>query len=256
MGIMDVFRNAVQSAAPTGPGTQGNPPTPGNIPTTTPTTGVTTPGAAPNGTNPGTGTVSDPNAAPTPFADFADLWKDAPIDPNAPPKDSSMFGNIDPAKLLEAAKKINFAEAATADQQTAIMAGGEGAVKAMMEVMNSVAQRSYAQSAYASTRMVETAMAKAREQFTAELPQLIKKTNVSNSLREENPIFSNPAVAPIMDALESRLTIKYPTASASEITGMAKAYVEQMGTSFAPKAPEPKLSKGARADEDWGKFLE
>ena len=255
MGIMDMFRTAVQLNTAPVVGSQSAP-TPGNIPPTAPTSGVTTPGTAPNGTNPGTTTTVDPNAPPTPLADFADIWKDAPTDPNAPPKDSSVFGNVDPNKLLEAAKKINFAEAATPEQKAAILAGGEEAVKAMIEVVNQTAQRSYAQSAYASTRMVETAIAKAREQFAAELPQLIKKTNVSNSLREDNPIFSNPAVAPIMDALETRLTIKYPNASASEITNMAKAYVEQLGTSFAPKAPEPKLPKGSRVEEDWGKFLE
>ena len=90
---------------------------------------------------------------------------------------------------------------------------------------------------------------------TFELPQHIKRQTVTDALRSENPIFSNPAVAPIISALEAQMTVKYPNATAPEITAMAKQYVEALGSSFAKK-PEPKLSGDGKdkGEIDWSTF--
>jgi len=253
-GIMSMFSNvfggtgAAVPAAPAAP----NPATPGNIPDGTTNTGVTTTGAAPNGVLPSAGTELAPAIA-TPFDSFQDLWKNAPTDPNAPP--SGVFGNIDPKKFMEAAGKIDFAKSVTPEQLTAISSGGEAAMTAFAQAMNSVAQGVYAQSAFATTKIVEQALNKSKDQFLAELPTHIKKQTVTDSLRAENPIFSNPAVQPIISALEAQMTVKYPNATAPEITQMAKQYVEALGTSFAPK-PAVAEVKGKKNETDWGSFLD
>lgn len=272
-GIMSMFSNLMGSgnnAVPNTPapgsvpnpatGTTGTLPTPGNIPSGTPTTGVTTPGAAPNGVLPAAG-ADGTNGTPTttPFDTFKDLWKNDPVDPNAPAP--GVFGTIDPKKFMEAAGKIDFSKSVTPEQLTAIAGGGEGAMAAFAQAMNKVAQGVYAQSAFATTKIVEQALSKSKEAFLAELPQHIKKQTVTDSLRAENPIFSNPAVQPIISALEAQMTVKYPNATAPEITAMAKTYVEALGISFAPK-PVPNNAtgntggKGSKGETDWSKFLE
>jgi len=264
-GIMSMFSNVFGGGStggnaqpnPTAPAAApnpGNPGGPGNLPATAAPTGATPNGAAPNGQIP----PVDPNALADPataFAQFDKLWETAPTDPNAPP--SGIFGNVDPKKFMEAAGKIDFGKVITPEQLQSISAGGEGAMAAFAAAMNSVAQGVYAQSAFATTKIVEQALNKSRESFLSELPTHIKKQTVTDSLRAENPIFSNPAVQPIISALEAQMTVKYPNATAPEITQMAKQYVEALGSSFAPK---PKLDPGApknkKGETDWSSFLQ
>lgn len=252
MGIMDMFNGLMKPAAPAAPA-PGQPTPPGNIPANAAATGEASTGAAANGVLPDGSTKP---AEPAPFEEFKTLWDTAPVDPNKPASDGTVFGAVDPKKFTEAAGKIDFSKVVTPEQLQAIAAGGEGAMKSFAEAMNKVAQGVYAQSAFASTKIVESALAKANERFMAELPQHIKRQTVTDSLRGENPIFSNPAVAPIISALEKQMTVKYPNATAPEITAMAKQYVEKLGESFTPPKPEPAAAKGGRKTEDWSKFLE
>ena len=265
-GIMSMFSNVFGGGAgnaqpnPTAPaapnaGTPApNPGGPGNLPATAASTGATPNGAAPNGQIPPT----DPNAPPDPataFAQFDKLWENAPTDPNAPA--SGIFGNVDPKKFMEAAGKIDFGKVITPEQLQSISAGGEGAMAAFAAAMNSVAQGVYAQSAFATTKIVEQALSKSKESFLSELPTHIKKQTVTDSLRAENPIFSNPAVQPIISALEAQMTVKYPNATAPEITNMAKQYVEALGSSFAPKPKaDPGSPKNKKGETDWSSFLD
>ena len=255
-GIMSMFSNLVGGSQPPAaqPGAQGAATVPGNIPPNTTSTGAATNGAAPNGVLPGT-QDSNPKIA-TPMDQFSDLWKNDPIDPNAPAVNKGVLGEIDLNKFIEAAGKIDFTKVVTPEQLQAISAGGDGAMASFAAALNAVAQTTYAQSAYASTKIVEQAMARAKEGFIAELPQHIKKQTVSESLRNDNPMFSNPAVQPIISALEAQLTVKFPQASAGEITTMAKTYVEALGTTFAPKPAAPVGRQGAREETDWSSFLQ
>ena len=256
-GIMSMFSNLMGgAAAPAAPaGVQAPAPQPGNIPATAPNTGAASVGTAPNGVAPGN---QDANPAPaTPFADFQDLWKNEPI-PEGQQAPQGVFGNVDPKRFMEAAGKIDFTKVVTPEQLQAISTGGDSAMGAFAAALNAVAQTTYAQSAFAATKITEQAMARAKDSFLAELPQHIKQQTVKENLRADNPVFSNPAVQPIISALEAQLTVKYPSASAGEITSMAKNYVEALGTSFAPKPPapvDPKTGKAVREQTDWSTFL-
>lgn len=254
-GIMSMFSNLMGGApAPAAtPGQVAAPNTPGSIPTSAPNTGATNGGTAPNGTVPAAGTETTPNANATPLDQFADLWNNAPTDPNAPAP-AGIFGNVDPKKFMEAAGKVDFSKAVTPEQLQAISAGGDNAMQAFAQAMNKVAQNVYAQSAFATTKIVEQAMSRSKDSFLAELPQHIKKQTVSDNLRVENPIFSNPAVQPIISALEAQMAVKFPNATSTELTQMAKTYVEALGSSFAPKPPEDK-SKSKNEEFDWNTFL-
>lgn len=262
-GIMSMFSNMLSgssngqppAAAPAAnTGAQSGAPTPGNIPEGAATSGVSNPNAAPNGMLPGN-QDANPKPEATPLDQFSDIWNNAPVDPNAP-QQQGVFNNVDPKRFMEAAGKIDFTKVITPDQLQAISQGGESAVQAFASALNKVAQTTYAQSAFAATKITEQAMARAKENLLAELPQHIKKQTVSENLRAENPVFQNPAVQPIISALEAQLTVKFPQASAGEITTMAKRYVEALGTSFAPKPAAPTGDvPGAREDEDWSKFL-
>lgn len=239
---------AAAPAAQAGAGQPGNiPPNPSQVPATS---GAT----APNGTVPA-GTPA-PAAAEnaSPLDQFKDIWQPAENATEPQP-----LINVDPKSLAEAAKKTDFAKMITPEQLQAIGQGGEAATAAFVQAMNQVAQGVYAQSAFATTKIVEQAVSKAREQFQAEIPAHVKKLNVSESLRNENPAFSHPAASPILGAIEAQLTQKHPNASAAELSNMAKQYLEQFANVVtAPqKAAEADAAnkKASAGETDWSNFL-
>lgn len=259
MNIMDFFRPA-SPAAPVAntpaPAPQPQPvqmPTPGNIPPQTAQTaqGMTDPTLAPNGIVPPGTNKTNP---PSPLDAFNDLWNN-PTNPDPAAVPAPLL-SMDPAKVQEAARRVSFIQnAATEQQMAAIAAGGTEAVKAMMEVMNTVSQNAYAQAAMAATKITETALSRAQTQYDARLPDMIKRHTVSDSIRTNNPAFTHPAVAPIISALEQQLVVKYPTATAAELNAMARQYMEAAGSAFAPPTQQTQQQKQAAGETDWMGFM-
>lgn len=239
-----------QPAAPQNQQAQQQP-QPGNLPAT-PVATTAPQGTAGNINAAGTNEVA--NTAASPLDEFKGLWETSATDNK---EDQPIGFNVDPQKLMEAASKVDFTKVIKPEDMAAITAGGEGAAQAFMRVINSVTQNSYAQSALATSKIVEAALAQAQEKFEAKIPSYIKKQNLSNSLREENPALSHPAAAPILTAIESQLTVKYPSATGAEIKKMATDYLTSFATAVTPKKSEETTGgKGGKTEMDWSTFLE
>lgn len=218
-------------------------PTPGNIPAVN---------AMPaNPANPTVPATVEPTKAPEGLDKYSDIWNIKPEDmPKAP---ESVFAGVTPEQIAAVAAKTDFSKAVTPDMMAAISGGGEGAVAAMMQAMNAVAQQGYATNAQASIKLIETALAKQQETFTAALPDLIKNQNVANNLRTSNPIFKHPAAAPILDMFTKQLQLKNPTASAEQIQTQAQEYLLSLATTANPTKTvvDPKAPK----ETDWSDFM-
>ena len=251
MSVMDIFRSILPSApagpaAPINPAVAGNPAmsAPGNTAPSGPL-----PGSTANPTVPVT-----PEVLAGPLDKLAEIWtpgKDVKEIPNP----GDMFNNIDPAKIAEAAGKIDFTSVASAEQLQKIQAGGSDAMATMMQVMNQVAQSAYARSAVATTKIVQSALTQAAESNDARLPSLIKKHSVNEGLLSNNPLMANPAVAPLVQALQETLVRKNPGATAQEIQEQINGYFAGLSTAFAPVAPVTAASKKAKQGEDWSAFF-
>jgi len=208
-----------------------------------------TPQTAPNGMIPEQAPQKD---SASPLAAFQDIWQTPTTQEGTP---QALFANLDPQKVMESARKVDFAKGISPEQLQAIAAGGEGAVKAFAESMNSLAQSVYAQSAIATTKIVEQALGKAQEQQDARLPGMFKKLSSTENLQAANPLLSNPAIQPLVGALQEQLVRKNPNATAGEIQQQVSDYFAALGTSFAPKAPAPAGGNRKAKDEDWSAFL-
>ena len=227
-------------------------PQPGNLPEA-PTPGMQSapgntnaPAATPTG-NPGSQT--NPNE-PAGLDKFNDLWK--PAESPAGEQPNGLF-NVDPKQLMEAARKIDFTKVIQPTQLQAIAQGGEGAVNAFAQALNTVAQTVYAQNAHATAKIVEQAVSRSQETMRNELPQHIKRQTVSESLRTENPALSHPAAAPILGALEQQLTTKFPNATASEIKSMATDYLTSFAGTF--QKPAQQSSQSTPSGTDWDSWI-
>mgnify|MGYP000614999569 CR=1 FL=1 len=213
-----------------------------------------TPQTAPNGVVPQQ-QETKPAEPPTPLDPFKDVWqtpKTEGADPN-----QGMFANLDPQKLMESARKVNFSGALTQENMQKIQAGGPEAIQALQESLNSVAQTVYAQSALATTKIVEQALGKQKEQYDAQLPTMVKKFSTNESLISSNPLLQNPAIQPLVGALQEQLIRKNPNATSAEIQQQVTDYFAALGNTFAPKPAAPSASQKKAAEaEDWDKFFQ
>jgi hypothetical protein len=233
---------AANSQAPANPGT---PKVPGNFPVN--------PASVPNPNNPTNPVqVATQEAPASPLDKFNELWN---TDPNAKPNTPvSLFANLDPASIAAAAAKNDFTKVVTPEMAAALAAGGPGAVEAAKQMMNAMSQKAFGDSAVASTKIMENALTKQREMFLAELPSIIKNQTLSENLRNTNPIFSNPAVAPMLEMMKNQVASKHPNLSSAEQTKMAQEYVIAFAQVANPAAPTAAQKKAA-GETDWNSFL-
>jgi len=194
-----------------------------------------------------------PAATVSPLEGFKDLWEPAK---EAAPGSAPVNFNADPTKLMEAATKIDFAKVIKPEQLAAIQAGGEGATKALVEMMQVMQQTTYAQSTFAATKIAEAAVAQAQDNFTKQLPALLRKQGLSNDLLKENPALAHPALQPVIQAMQTQFSDKFPNATSTELLEMAQNYVASMGKVFSPPdAPSSAARKTKGSETDWSKFL-
>lgn len=206
---------------------------------------------APNGVVPPEGAKVGENKSPEDR--FEKLWETTPPDQNKSPDDGNQNA-LTPEKMLEAAGKVDFKRVLDQDSLKKIAAGGDEAMAALAELLNKTAQTVYGQSTVVAQKLIEQQVSKAREQFTAELPGLVKKQNMQDSLLTENPAFKKPSVAPVVTAIQNQLAAKYPNATASELNAMAKDYLKAAAEDFNP-SPK-KEPTAAERGTDWDKWVE
>ena len=123
-----------------------------------------------------------PPASVSPLDQYSSLWEPVTtqgVDATLP---ANMFAGTDPAKMLEAARKVDFSKSIPPEVLAKITAGGPDAAAAFATALNDVSQRAYAQSSFASTKIVEAALAKFQEGMDSRLPSQIKKYQVSDQI--------------------------------------------------------------------------
>ena len=189
----------------------------------------------------------------TPMAEFSKLFDTKPNDGTG---SQSLFANIDPAKVQEAAGKVNFAQVVGSETLAKIQAGGPEAAQAFVEAMNKVSQTVYAQSAVATTQLIDRALAEHATRTEAKLPELIKRQSASESLKGDNAIFSNPAVAPVVGMIQNQIASMYPNATAAEQKQMVVKYFKDLTGAVSPPPAPKKESKKGDDGFDWEAFAQ
>ena len=252
-GIMDMFRTAMTGAPAAGQPDPNKMPQPGNIPpgaapavTTAAGEGTAANGAIPAGTK--------EIAAASPLDAFNELWNN----PAKPAGDNGSYFNVDLDALNKAAQQQDFTGGITPEHLAAISKGGDDAMKAFADAMNAVSRDVYARSALAATKIVDTALGKSETKMRGEVPNIVKKHTISDTLRSENPAFTHPAAQPVIEALEKQLIMKYPQASATELRSLATTYLSSFAAIMTPPAGAGNQTGGGTgkpAEMDWSTFL-
>lgn len=185
----------------------------------------------------------------------ADLWV-APtkVEGAEPEFDPNNIFSLDADSMAKAVGQINFAESVTADQLAAISAGGDEAVKAFAQAMNSVSQNVMTKSTMTAAKMIERAMSQGAGAMNRQVDKQVKHQQVSSQLQEINPALSSPLAAPIIDGIRTQLINKYPMATSSEITKLAQEALQEFVGIAAGKKEEVVDPKQA-AKVDWDSYM-
>ena len=232
-------------------------------PVVPPTTGVPAPkieplvgpGTEANGTIPDTIKLNEdgtPVEPASPIDQYKELWHTEPVKDGDEPKSPPV---LDATKLQEKVATIDFSNVLTPEMITAVTAGGEGATEAFAKALNSVAQNVMVQSTLVNNKLIEQAVERTKTETLAIIPDLIKSQTLNNTLLENNPLFDNPAIKPMIELATKQFEVKFPTATAPELTKMAQNYVLEMAKYLTPQTQKP----GNLADKeefDFRTFLE
>ena len=200
---------------------------------------------APNGVVPANSTGESP------LDKFGTLWEPVKTDPNAPKGPEPVTAE----QIMAAAGQVDFTKVLSQEDLAKIAAGGNDAITALSSVLNKTMQTSYGHSALAATKLVEKAVSQAEERFAAKLPTIINQQSSKNALLSDNPAFKNPAVSPIVDLIHNQLTEKFPNATPTEITAMAKEMMAGAAQVFNPATPQSQADANKAKSEDWSNYL-
>jgi len=204
---------------------------------------------APNGVVPeGSGVAP---ADKSPADKFADLWEPAKQDEG---KSGQQSEGLTPEKMLEAAGKVDFKRVLDQESLAKIVAGGDGAIEALANLLNKTSQTVYGQSTVVAQKLIEAEVTRARQEFLEQIPGLVKKQTMRENLMTDNPAFKKPSVAPIVEAIQTQLAQKHPKATAAELNAMAKEYLQNAAADFSPAAP--KTVDPSKQETDWDSYVE
>lgn len=248
MSFFDRIFGAAPAPAPAAPNPSNNPnqnPAPAQ-----PASSAVT---APNGTVPADGNKA---ADQSPLAKHKDLWEPPKTDSAKEPDNSQA---LTPEKMLEAASKVDFRKVLDQESLAKIKAGGDEAVSALADLLNKTGKQVYGQSIVVSQKLVERAVQDAEARFAKELPNLVRRQTAQEALISDNPAFKDPAVAPVVAAVQAQMQAKYPNATAAELNAMAKEFLRDAASvlSSDPKAlAAANASNKKKSDaEDWDSWM-
>jgi len=258
MNLFDIFtpnnpapapQEALQAAPTPAPDTP-----PATPPTAVPATqGNIPPNVDPSATPPvGTPPVETaPAATPdTPLADFKGLW-DTPT--KSPDTATPPATGLNPVDVQKAMANIDFANSLAPDTMTQISAGGDEAQTAFTNAMNNVAQQVMVQSTLVNNKLTTKAIDDALAKQALAIPDMVRAQAAASHMNDTDPLYSNPAVKPVMEAARSQLLSQFPNATPAQITDMAQNYIKEMGKAFAPQ--ETVNDNSGENSTDWDSFM-
>lgn len=127
--------------------------------------------------------------------------------------------------------------------------------EAMEQLLDAVAKNSLLHSMKSATTIAERAAQIMAERIQKQIPASLTTLQSQQAL-EVNPVFSNPAIKPVVDAIRANIQDKMPNATPAQIAQKTQEYLTGLSQLVAP-APEPKstLTGGTRSNINISDFF-
>lgn len=159
---------------------------------------------------------------------FKDLFtipvndKGEPISPPADPLAAPIM-NVDPAKLQDAVKSMNFTQGLTTEQVQQAMQDPQ----AFLALINHTNRQTFQQALAVTSKMAEQAIQTNNQRFEQALPDRIRNVQIRQS-SAKNPVLNHPAAAPVLEGIRMSIAQRNPTLSPDRVNDMAENYFMAM----------------------------
>lgn len=234
MSIFDIFRGNAQQpqqqAAPQNQHIQSNPTVPNQ-----------------SNTVQQQPTPENPNPQ-SPTDKFADLWK-----MESTPNQAAPNFKLNQEQLQKVTGSMDFSKSVSPDDLARVVQGGEDAAVALKNILQTVGRDVFGMAAQFSSHMTESGYKVSQEALDKGLPNMVRKQLTSQELYAANPKLRDPALQPLVGALQSQFADKHPNATPTEINAMVSEYLG--GTVASAFAPAPAQQPNQPGQADFSAFL-
>lgn len=211
-------------------------------------------------------TVASPeqpvNTEKSPLDQYKDLFQTKPTepDPNNPAgvtkqQADNGYVYVDPKVLQEKINEMNFLPAGEQHKEL-LTAAQSGDASAVMKLMNATMQNGYMQQTQLVQQLLNKVAKQVEDNIYGELPTRVRDVTANQNLRSKNPAYNHPGLEPLLSALQSQFSKKFPNATAEELQDMTVSYLKDSSSFFAEPKEEGGQTQQQQAQQtDWGKLI-
>ncbi|TFZ81695.1 hypothetical protein [Candidatus Macondimonas diazotrophica] len=192
----------------------------------------------------------------SPLEAFKDIWQSDTTEAEQDDADLSSLFSIDPEKINSTVSNIDFTKSLDPQVLESIAAGGEDAQKAFLTSLNSVARDVFSQSMLANGMLVKQALTKAQDKIDTRTSRSYNRLKASEALTSSNPLLKDPAVEPMISAIQERLHKKYPDADSESIKQQAEEYLLKFADVIRGPSEQRKQEETSAKETDFSTFLD
>lgn len=189
----------------------------------------------------------------SPLDSFAEIWQTPTNVQNQAPNfaaDAISFDATQMQAIRQKVSSINFMAGASAETVQQALAGN---VEAFNSVINSAVQQALLQSMQLSGAMVNQGLRGRSQELLTHFPEIVRQQLASQQLRQDNPLFSNPATKPVLEALESALVRNQPNLTPQQVSQVAQSYLQEFAKNLIPQSPVQQTQQAAGTE--WDSFF-
>jgi len=202
-----------------------------------------------------TQSVATANAPASPLDAYAVLWQNQPTQAQADPLSAEVvpMGAEQLQALQQRVNSVNFLSGVKPEAVTAALSGD---ATAFASVINSAVQQAMMQAVRVNGAMLNAGLNQRTQDIMKALPSNVHQALTSSQLRQELPIFNNPAAAPLLSALEQNLALNQPGITPAQAAQIAKSYLQEFAAEISGnKTGAAGSSTSTPAGIDWSKMF-
>lgn len=185
------------------------------------------------------GATSQP--AGSPLDNYLAIWQNANNGQGGNKPAASFEADVVPlgAEQLQALQQkmstVNFLGGVNQETITAALGGD---ANAFSSVINSAVQQALLQSVRLNGAMINGGFRSRTAAIMDAVPQHVQQALTISQIRQDNPIFNNPAARGILGALESNLAANHPDMTPQQASQVAQRFLQDFASELGGKQPE------------------
>lgn len=191
----------------------------------------------------------------SPLDNYLAIWQNASTGQEQNQQANQLQADVVPlgAEQLQALQQkvstVNFLGGVNPEVITAALGGD---ANAFSSVINSAVQQALLQAVRLNGAMINGGFRSRTAAIMDAVPQHVQQALTINQIRQDNPIFNNPAARGILGALESNLASNHPDISPQQASQVAQRFLQDFASELTGKSTEAQtVASQAPGAIDW-----